>query len=127
MFERINACIGLYKISQLVSIFRGRGTFDKDEETALFEISSLYFYGGIRKKEELIKEISNFYDFIYDYSSERESLKLLRRASTRLVSSVGFRERVLDFCLDYLIPFSESKSFFEIRRLYRKFNKNYGG
>ncbi len=120
MFEKTKASIKIKKAIKLVDILEQRGTINKDEKLALIEISSLYFYGGIRKKEELIDYINGFYDFLYSSSREEERLKSVRRASTRLAFSISFRERLLGFCLDYFIPFLNKKSFFEIYRLYKE-------
>jgi len=134
MIGKIKQIIEKRKINRLLKILDMKGAFIKDydgilredEEIIILLGINVYYHGGTKTEEELIEKMSLSNYLLYnDPYLQKEGLRQYRRATTWFVQSKGFRERILGFYFNHLLPFSNRYSTFEINRLYRKFRKKY--
>ena len=130
MIKKIRKYLEKEKISTLIDILRIKGTFEndydgiprRDEERAMLNGLNVFYHQGHKTEEELFEVISIANDLAYHPLNPRPAPDAIKRASTWFLHSQGFRERMLNFYFNHLLPFSNSHSYWEILRLHGKYS-----
>lgn len=134
MIGKIKQIIEKRKINRLLEILDMKGAFIKDydgilredEEITILLGINVYYHKGIKTEEGIIEEMSIFNYILYNHPYlQKDGLKQYRRATTWFIQCKGFRERILGFYFNHLLPFSNRYNIFEIYELYMKFRKKY--
>ena len=111
------------KVAKLVNAFYLKGTLNLDERAASMVIISCYYFKNIKREKDLVGFLKNEYDYLHhSINIPKESLRGQRRSIIRLLLP-GFRKRMFDFCLGYLIPFAEKTKNTDLTRYLDKYHE----